>query len=964
MSSDNARGISYEPYALAQHALKHPTRVIFCGKGGIPDALLARATGTPVTPAMTRELKRAYTTAVDEALAQGKKPSRLSEHFGMDGVSVDAKAWSMHTEDLLSSLHVLECKVGLADCHVLGPSIARQFTNLALYGPEKLPPLTLLSPHKPTPAVVSTFAPLNGAFNHEIIREAVSASSVPSASADAMEISKDNHIDPFRWQGTVARRTVLEWNKGSRICVASVVMGLGKTVAGWLTLKNADKQPLRLFCAHTTVVALQAIEEAKRLGIHDVLDLTHRHTTKAGVDAAVHGAADFSSDSSSDDDGDVAEEHTPGPVECARLIQRLTDLSQTARADKPVYAVLCHATLRALATHGLGGLKSPVALIIDESHKLRNGKAVCDAILSPIHAIRTLLMTATPPKTWDVGKLGKQNAKALVDAPVVMRLGLAHGIEMKRLVPTHVELVVAADAMSGEMRDAADATIYKKAEATAAWIVNNNLATVSVYATLTKDADAFSAALGPAIEAIAGGKSWCESVHSKKKAKYNDAALNHFKADTFSSDGVLHKVVVSVGQLKEGFNMPKLQAVVLLEPPDDAATVLQMCGRGMRCYAGKTMARVLVFGQEGAAASVGRMLHAYDREFKAITVGAVASTYDEQINTAVEGATRTALEAKSHAFQAKTRERLQNLALATCDNSTLRTAQVAAFVKQFADTKPMRDDGQKLTYLIDKVECRVGAGHWLTRVRGDWHNCEESYSLSDANKAALTEGVKWFDPPPSEKVSSSHTERVQQVFEFITAQKRLPNQKSSDAAEKTLGVWLMTLLQKGPKRSEKHVRKEVGDDAVVDTLLKVVATTPNSKQAADNTKTLQHVEDLAIACKALRGLEGRNPWPTRPEKPHGKFLSYLRQGQIGPGVHEDALGVVRRVLADPLDAKALAHLEASLSLSVSKHEEFKRKRFEIDAANRAARKRKAAESGIDNGSSSTDKPSSSPKRAK
>ena len=947
MPLNNAHGLAYEPHALSQYARAHPDRIVFCGKGGFPDAVLALVTGKPVTPEMTRELKREHTAAVNEALANGEEPPRLSEHFGMDGVGVDAEAWSMHKEDLLSSLHILECKVGLADCHILGPSIARQFTNLAIYGPKKLPPLTLISPHKPTPKVVDTFAPLPGAFHHELIREAPLVSSAVSSNSTGVvgDATTTETIDCFQWQKTVARRTVREWKKGNRLCVVNVVMGMGKTVAGWLSLQNADKWPLRLFCAHTTVVAGQVREEAMKLGI-TALDLTHLCKTKAGVDAAVRGAADFSSDSSSD--GEPApEEQEATAAECARLIHSLADLSRKACADKPVYAVLCHTTLRALAKHGFGDLGCRAALLIDESHKMKNCRVVYESLLSPSNSsMRTLLMTATPPKSWDVGSLGETIAKALVDAPVVMRLGLTHGIEMKRLVPTHVEVVVAADAESGEVCDSAEATIAKKAEATAAWIVSNNLSTVSVYATRIDDAKTFAAALGPAIDAIAGGKAWCASVHSKKKTSENDAALDHFKADTFSSDGVMHKVVVSVGQLKEGFNMPCLQAVVLLEPPDDAASVLQMAGRAMRVYPGKTMARMLVFGEDRAAASVGRMLHAYDREFKAVSVGAVANTYNDQINTATTGPIRTALEAKSRSFEASTRERLQNLALTNCDNSTLRTTQTAAFVDQFAETKPTQRGGQKLEYTIDGVVCRIDAGSWLNGVRKDWHKSDGGRVLSVANKAALVEGLGWFDPPPLEKTSFSHTQRVQQVHAFMADQKRMPNRVSSDAGEKALGHWLYTFLKNGSLGSERRVRNEAGD-AAVDALLTTIAATPNAKQAADRTKALKNVEGLAHACHSLRGCEGRDQWPAQSEKPYGMFLTRLRTGQLGPDVQEEALAIIRRVLSDPLDATALSYLESSLSLSVSNNEECKRKQIERNAAKRGSKKRKVDESGVD-----------------
>ena len=353
-----------------------------------------------------------------------------------------------------------------------------------------------------------------------------------------------------------------------------------------------------------------------------------------------------------------------------------------------------------------------------------------------------------------------------------------------------------------------------------------------------------------------------------------------------------------------------------------------------------------VFGEDGAAASVGRMLHTYDREFKAVTVGTVASTYDDQIHTAVAGPIRSALEAKSRSFEASTRKRMENLALTNCDNSTLRTAQTVAFVDQFAETKPNTRDGQKLEYTIDNVVCRIGAGMWLSGVRKDWHKSDGDHVLSDANKKVLTDGLGWFDPPPLERTSFSHTQRVQQVHAFMADQKRLPNRLSSDAVEKALGLWLIVLMQNGSQCSEKHVRNEVGD-AAVNALLSTIAATPTTKQAADRIKALKSIECLAHACHSLRGCEGRDPWPAQSEKPYGPFLNSMRLGRLGPDVHEEALAIIGRVLSDPLDATALSYLKSSLSLSVSNHGEYKRKQAEMKAAKRGSKKRKADEIGVD-----------------
>eukprot|EP00966_Prymnesium_polylepis_P092477 2140568-Prymnesium_polylepis.1 len=126
------------------------------GEGNnIPDVLLALASGVPVSAEHLLAGKRAYHATVAPELAAGRPPPTVSVHFGMDGVDVNAMAWKSHAPCADLKLRILECKVGVADCHVLGPSISRQFRTLSRVGKEGLPPLVLLSPH-----LAHTFPPL------------------------------------------------------------------------------------------------------------------------------------------------------------------------------------------------------------------------------------------------------------------------------------------------------------------------------------------------------------------------------------------------------------------------------------------------------------------------------------------------------------------------------------------------------------------------------------------------------------------------------------------------------------------------------------------------------------------------------------------------------------------------------------------------------------------------------------
>jgi len=55
----------------------------------------------------------------------------------------------------------------------------------------------------------------------------------------------------------------------------------------------------------------------------------------------------------------------------------------------------------------------------------------------------------------------------------------------------------------------------------------------------------------------------------------------------------------------------------------------------------------------------------------------------------------------------------------------------------------------------------------------------------------------------------------------------------------------------------------------------------------------------------------------------GKKLHNVRQGRLGPALHREALQLVRSILGgDPACTAALAHLEASIEQSVTRHSEY------------------------------------------
>lgn len=940
-NAHNARGLHYEPHALMKYGEAHPERVVIGGATRIPDALLARATGTPIDPEAIKNLKKKHAGAVDVAIARGKTPVGIGHYFGMDGVSLDAAKWKINSEDLLETLQILECKVGTTDCKVLGSTIARYCKNLAIYGNNRVPPIVLLSPHRPNPAVVDTFAPIEGAFTYELIPESDEAPNTTTSTANEEEVVS---ITPYRDQVTTSRQAVTAW-KTHRLCAAYQVMGTGKSIAGWLTLKNANHQVVRLFCAHTAVMSNQLRKEAKRLDI-DAIDLTHLGSNDHVRADKGTGAVDTDSDEELSDDHERDIDFFKG--HCSRIMKRLQDLAKHASKDNPVYGVICHATLRELAVRGFKKIGKPIALAIDESHKIANGKCVFEAILDPENHTRAMLMTATPPAKIYANVLGEDIANILRDIPCVSRVGLQYAIEWKRLVPLHVELVIAADSTSGASLDSKDVGTDKKVEAVAAWIVSNNIATTSIYVGKINVADVFATKLEAAITAIAGGKAWCRSVHSNKSAKDGKAYLEHFEADTFRTDGVMYKAIVSVGQLKEGFDMPKLQAAVVLNPPEDAGSLLQMAGRPMRNSPGKNVARLLVFGQDEAAAAIGKMLHAYDPGCKAITVAAVPDTYDKQVEASTPGPARNALDAQSKAFEASTREKLKNIVTAVCDNETLRTTQTDSFVRQCADKRPTQREGQRFTYTIDEVEgISVDAGIWISNVVRDWHNIGGMAVLSEANKAKLQK-LGWFEPPPETKTVYTVAERVDQMHEFLREHKRRPTKLSADAVEASLASWLRTF--KGKHVGSAASREQVGEDKI-DAMLKAVEAVPTSKEFEERKKLLQNMTDLAQECKKLR--DRAQPWPSGSEK-HVHFLRDLRKGRNRHDITDDAFTIVRDILKDPSDAKARAYLEASMNLSITKHEDFKISRRKIKA-NWLANKRKEREA-VEESSSDEDAP--------
>eukprot|EP00966_Prymnesium_polylepis_P284882 6581792-Prymnesium_polylepis.1 len=105
-----------------------------------------------------------------------------------------------------------------------------------------------------------------------------------------------------------------------------------------------------------------------------------------------------------------------------------------------------------------------------------------------------------------------------------------------------------------------------------------------------------------------------------------------------------------------------------------------MAGRAMRASPGKQMTRILAFGHDSAAASIGQLIHVYDRDSQnAITLGVAPDTYAGHASAVSSPSLRAKLADSANEMEKKVAKRLSNIVVAAVDNSTLRTVQVEAF---------------------------------------------------------------------------------------------------------------------------------------------------------------------------------------------------------------------------------------------------------------------------------------------
>ena len=760
-TNPGAAGIAYEHHAISQFTsrLRNPNMIVF---KTIPDGIQQILNGSDAHP---RDILAAKNEAIKATRAMklakergnagcNEPPPSISRVVGADAVVVerDALIKDGSSEAIANSIKVVEAKVGVADLHVIGPTMGVAHRFMAMRS--KQLPVILLSPHKPTPMVFSCFNPRNTktAFKHIRIEEKKELPHPSAVTADAPNQTK--LVKLYVWQSSAARMTQQKWNPREacdiqRLLTACMATGLGKTFYGWATLQGLEKkQPFRIFCAHTVAVAHQIREAAKQLGLFNVYDLTHTRHTEGSI-VPTRTAFDESESDDGDDESDDEDSSSAVPIVSAkkvvseRLVPEILEIANTATSDNPVYAVVTHRTLAAFFTSGAApvALRVGMAIVLDEFHKISNCGDIFRAIMDTKRDIRCLCVTATLPKLISIGApdcKDKEGQKYIENAPSVMHKTMADGVALGILVPIHVDVVLAVDRETNSIMDSVDLDLEKKVMATADWIVANNLSSVSVYCTRQVEATKAARAIQSALQArLPDADVWTSVVHSGRgcTASGNLKALQTFKGEdkdgnyTDYDDGCTFKVITSVNMLKEGFDFAPLKAVVVFDPPKDVITVTQIFGRVTRSDGGKkTVGRVLIFGDENAADIVSKMRVNSDPKGVAITYGVIPNDYNNMVLAQGGGGAgddaeslRKALKQREEMFHRKVTKKLEKLVIVVVGPEKVKRAQVKAYCIQFKDNIPAATK-DKLVYELKGVKISIGAYSWYQHTSKLWND--------------------------------------------------------------------------------------------------------------------------------------------------------------------------------------------------------------------------------------------------
>ena len=820
----SAEGRRYEPHAIrVYHEARRATELVWPAERA-PRVLLVMAEGKECTPHELRAaVARDHAPRVD---AEG-----VSAQKGLDGIGVKRAEWEKADPAALV-LNLIECK---HPNRSIEPSdIASNLLRIKINNDRGFFPFfTLISPQGPTPYVLKGFSV--GRFEHFPVPWPIAQAAV------APSVAPPPPVELLEWQDVTAGRVVRHWKgRNGRMCKVLAAIAMGKTLMGLEALRRAEAQPVKIFVVHRIDRVAPTTREAARLGI-EAINLTCNRTASDAADAV-------------DEDVD-AEQPVEDNEACQQIragfLQRVKDATTDKRNPKPVWIVICHYTLRIMTLPNVAFFENEAfdgvgtAVVIDEWHLLHRNGNVFTGLLASEHT-RTLLMTGTLPKLSHAAMQPKPTQAVfaqLRDAPTVKRIPMSEGVRLGRLVPVRVEAVLAVDGR-GKAGDAAKEPLEAKAKATAAWIVQNALRTVAVYTTSIYEADAFRALLKAAVEAelqkagVADPTAWSKVVHSNLSSGANRLVLETFMRATPTARleepwcdpngrtcDAHYCFLTSVGKLKEGFDFPALQAVVMLNQPGNSCAAVQIAGRVMRAHPGKTIGRVLVFSTDDVACNLwAQVAQEYDDTKGALSFGFVPRTLDEYAAAWTPGSdVQEALRDASQTFRQNVDEQFKKLVIA--DMASYTDQIIEAFITAFPNNAPWSKTNAKRPYkerrqpevdrnvtptfsiFVGGQEIVLDAHTVYNGWRQEWHQQGTRYSTTEEQKERIRELDYWNEPwlgkkPPAKLRMSA------QITAFLAKfSKRKPGPKERfeyriprpnggyDTGSNLAGKWLSNVRQ-------------------------------------------------------------------------------------------------------------------------------------------------------------------------
>ena len=1002
-TATSADGFAYENavYRKASKILKKRGKVLLPGEV-VPPKLMKHLFGKADLDAQA-EARVAFHKAAPEIqkrLAAGEE-LRSSPHAGFDFVVVD-KGVVDGTKPLGKEREIGEAKLGREiNANVLGSTLGLLYETLLTS--ERRLKTWLFSPQPPTARAAHLLDPKGegaAVFEHVAIagektgvarHEATVAPPAASAASGATRPL----IEPDRWQTSAARQVVNAWDPAKDSAQprqpmqqAIAAMGMGKTVLSLLTLQEAERYPVRLVVCHTIGIAQQVPEEAKKLGMDVTIhDLTSRggssdtfgsdaeSTSEDGPERSDEDDDDESDEDSEDEDEDAGEPMAEDATttkrrasDCDHLKDRLGALVAHAKTSgQPVYATITHKMLRAMARVGFDAFGTRMAMVIDEFHLLKRAGDVFKKLQEASESVSTLLVSATPPELLgqslkEESKSAKKATKMRRDAdvgsklarvPTVVHKPIADGIAHRRLVPLRIESVLAIDEATRELVDPEKTMAFEqRCRAIAHWMVAEGIYAISVFCTRTEHATEAVKQIQEEIKKLVPKAAVFGFAYHTRNGL--SAAENAERLATFKDEHApfAYKFMVSVGQAREGFNMPSLPAVAFLDNPGDLVGVFQGCGRCMRAHKNKPCGRALVFGEQMAASLEAIMRISGCKNSKYVQRGVTPADFD-LIMAAVDRRSTEGARVRAATVAAYGRiaehvehERKKIVKLVSTAEERMK-AKVPAFVAQFGAEAPKKGDGQMLNYVVKEVELAQDAGRFLQGVRENWHVVtQEHYRTTDEQKAQLC-ALAWFEAPEPPKPKVKLPTGIPDD-EIVDARIAAYAAAYGETAPKDKDGQLLGGVVRGVAlqpiqayewwksiRSSWHVVKRkcyATTDAQKARLLALPSFT--EPELKTESPWVTHMRN------GVRQLVATGDWPTQKSGPTGKGLSKWKQSGLPEKNACDAAAA--EVLATVADADERAKFQAIYDeLTQLKGDAQKRKRAECvakEAAEKAAKK--------------------------